>query len=68
MQDPTELQTAVGEATLELERAQSDLLTVLEEIEHKQRADKTMISSVLREALARVTRARAALHALRPAV
>jgi hypothetical protein len=27
-----------------------------------------MISSVLREALARVTRARAALHALRPAV
>ncbi|MFO0634671.1 MAG: hypothetical protein U0168_17650 [Nannocystaceae bacterium] len=68
MQDPTELQTAVDEATLELERAQSDLLTVLEEIEHKQRADKTMISSVLREALARVTRARAALHALRPAV
>ncbi|MBX7082357.1 MAG: hypothetical protein K1X88_24330 [Nannocystaceae bacterium] len=66
MADPVEVRTAVEQATDELAQAQADLLTVLDEIEHKERADKTMISSVLREALARVSRAQRRLALLRP--
>ena len=66
MADPVEVRTAVEQATDELAQSQADLLTVLDEIEHKERADKTMISSVLREALARVSRAQRRLALLRP--
>jgi hypothetical protein len=57
------LSTRIKEANDELDIAQRELMAVLGEIDTKDRADKTMISTVLRDVLDKVSAAKRKLGA-----
>ena len=57
---------AVAEATEQLAEAQQELRTTLEDLDNRDRADKTMISTVLRDVLTRVSAAQRKLASLQP--
>jgi hypothetical protein len=54
----------IAEALRELEAAQQELLNVLEDVEIKDRADKTIIGTALRDVLDKVTTAKRKLDAI----
>lgn len=60
---PTDLRTRISEAAEELAEAQHELTTTLEDLSSKERADKTMISHVLRDVLDKVSAAKRKLAA-----
>lgn len=57
---------AVAEATRQLAAAQQELVETLAVLDGRERADKTMISTVLRDVLTRVSAAQRKLAALQP--
>jgi hypothetical protein len=57
---------AVAEATKQLAEAQQELRKTLEDLDNRDRADKTMISTVLRDVLTRVSAAQRKLASLAP--
>jgi hypothetical protein len=59
-----DLRTRIAEATRELDEAQSELAATLEDLATKDRADKMMISHVLRDVLDKVSAARRRLAAI----
>jgi hypothetical protein len=59
----SKLSTRIKEANDELDIAQRELMAVLGEIDTKDRADKTMISTVLRDVLDKVSAAKRKLGA-----
>ena len=60
----SDLRTRIAEATEELAAAQLELTTTLEDLAAKERADKMMISQVLRTVLDKVSKAKRKLAAI----
>jgi TRAP-type C4-dicarboxylate transport system substrate-binding protein len=63
---PADLRKRLAEAAQELAEAQHELTTTLEDLASRERADKTMISHVLRDVLDKVTAAKRKLAAIDP--
>jgi hypothetical protein len=57
---------AVADASRQLDEAQLELRAALDELDQRQRADKTMISTLLREVLTKVSDAKRKLASLTP--
>lgn len=57
---------AVADATKQLAEAQQELRKTLADLDNRDRADKTMISTVLRDVLSRVSSAQRKLASLQP--